>query len=43
MSRSDQRSRPKEPEAVWVPRTTLGKLVATEKITTMKEIYENGY
>ena len=45
MSRSEQRSRPRrEPEPeVWVPRTTLGKLVANEKITTMKEIYENGY
>lgn len=44
MSRSEQRSRSRtvEPE-VWVPRTTLGKLVATEKITSMKEIYENGY
>jgi len=44
MSRSEQRSKSRtvEPE-VWVPRTTLGKLVATEKITSMKEIYENGY
>ena len=45
MSRTEQRSRPprREPEQVWVPRTKLGTLVATEKITTMKEIYENGY
>ncbi len=44
MSRSEQRSKSRmaqEPE--WVPRTTLGKMVATSKITTMKEIYENGY
>ena len=43
MSRSESRQRSREPEEVWVPRTTLGKLVATEKITSMKEIYENGY
>jgi small subunit ribosomal protein S5 len=45
MSRTEQRSRPprREPEQVWVPRTKLGTLVATEKIKTMKEIYENGY
>ena len=45
MSKTEQRSRPprREPEQVWVPRTHLGTLVATEKITTMKEIYENGY
>ncbi|MDE1842782.1 MAG: 30S ribosomal protein S5 [Thaumarchaeota archaeon] len=45
MSKSEQRSRPprKEPEQVWTPRTKLGNLVATEKITSMKEIYENGY
>ena len=43
MSR-EQRSRSRtQEEEVWVPRTTLGKLVATQKITTMKEIYENGY
>lgn len=43
MSRSETRQRSREPEVEWVPRTTLGKLVATNKITTMKEIYENGY
>lgn len=44
MSRSEQRSKPRlEQEQVWVPRTTLGKMVATNKITSMKEIYENGY
>src|SRR5574338_56799 len=45
MSRTEQRSRPprREPEQVWTPRTKLGALVATDKITSMKEIYENGY
>ena len=45
MSRTEQRSRPprREPEQVWIPRTKLGMLVSTDKITTMKEIYENGY
>ena len=45
MSRQEQRSRPprREPEQVWTPRTKLGALVATDKITSMKEIYENGY
>ncbi|MGI0101335.1 MAG: 30S ribosomal protein S5 [Nitrosotalea sp.] len=43
MSRSETRQRSREPEVEWVPRTTLGKLVATNKITSMKEIYENGY
>ena len=33
MSRTEQRPRPprREPEQVWVPRTKLGTLVATEK------------
>lgn len=43
MSRSETRQRSREPEVEWVPRTTLGKLVSTNKITSMKEIYENGY
>jgi small subunit ribosomal protein S5 len=44
MSRSEQRTRQRmDTEQEWVPRTTLGKLVATDKITSMKEIYENGY
>ncbi len=43
MSRSETRQRSREPEEQWVPRTTLGKLVASDKITTMKEIYENGF
>ena len=45
MSRTEQRSRPprREPEQIWIPRTKLGTLVETGKITTMKEIYENGY
>ena len=45
MSRTEQRSRPprREPEQIWTPRTKLGVLVSTDKITSMKEIYENGY
>jgi small subunit ribosomal protein S5 len=44
MSRQEQRPRERrEPEEQWVPRTTLGKLVDGGKITSMKEIYENGY
>ncbi|MEO9276233.1 MAG: 30S ribosomal protein S5 [Nitrososphaera sp.] len=45
MSRSEQRPprQRTETEQVWVPRTKLGQLVANEKITSMKEIYENGY
>ena len=45
MSRSDHhRPRNKdESEQVWTPRTKLGSLVATDKITSMKEIYENGF
>jgi small subunit ribosomal protein S5 len=44
MSRQEQRPRDRrEPEEEWVPRTTLGKLVNGGKITSMKEIYENGY
>jgi small subunit ribosomal protein S5 len=44
MSRQEQRPRERrEPEEQWVPRTTLGKLVDSGKITTMKEIYENGF
>lgn len=42
MSRSETRQRGPV-EEVWVPRTTLGKLVASNKISSMKEIYENGY
>lgn len=44
MSRSEQRTKSRmAPEQEWVPRTTLGKMVATNKISSMKEIYENGY
>src|SRR5215831_4994997 len=43
MSRSEQRTRSKVEPEVWIPRTNLGKLVSTDKITSMKEIYENGY
>ena len=45
MSHTEQRVRRerKEQEEVWVPRTSLGVMVSTGKITSMKEIYENGY
>lgn len=40
--RSDKRGGFKKEEEVWVPRTELGKKVATGVITTMDEIYANG-
>ena len=40
--RSDKRGGFKKEEEVWVPRTELGKKVATGIITTMDEIYANG-
>ena len=43
MSHTQQRQRSREIEQEWIPRTKLGQLVATDKITSMKEIYENGY
>ena len=43
MSYAQQRQRSREIEQEWIPRTKLGQLVATNKITSMKEIYENGY
>ncbi len=44
MSRTEQRPRERrEPEVQWVPRTNLGILVSSNKITSMREIYENGY
>jgi small subunit ribosomal protein S5 len=45
MSHTEQRVRRerKEQEEVWVPRTSLGVKVSTGTITSMKEIYENGY
>ena len=44
MSRQEHRPRDRrEPEEEWLPRTTLGKLVNSGKITSMKEIYENGW
>src|SRR5213593_862006 len=43
MSYAQQRQRSREIEQEWIPRTKLGQLVATDKITSMKEIYENGY
>ena len=43
MSQTEQRVRRerKEQEEVWTPRTSLGIMVNTGKITSMKEIYEN--
>ena len=45
MSQTEQRARRerKEQEEIWIPRTSLGVMVTTGKITSMKEIYENGY
>lgn len=45
MSHTEQRVRRerKEQEEVWVPRTSLGVMVSTGKITSMNEIYENGF
>ena len=43
MSHTQQRQRSREIEQEWIPRTKLGQLVATDKIISMKEIYENGY
>ncbi len=34
--------RPQERQADWQPRTTLGKMVSTGKISSMDEILENG-
>jgi small subunit ribosomal protein S5 len=42
-SRPRERRPPRrEEEQVWVPRTELGKKVATGQITSMEEIYANG-
>ncbi len=38
-----QRPRYEEAEKVWTPRTRLGLLVSTGKITSMNEIFENGW
>ena len=40
--RPERRGPRKEEEAVWVPRTELGKKVAAGLITSMDEIYSNG-
>lgn len=40
--RGDRRGGFKKEEEVWVPRTELGKKVASGLITTMDEIYANG-
>lgn len=46
MSQTHQRPRrerkPRE-EAIWIPKTNLGKKVATGEIKSMEEILENGY
>lgn len=46
MSHTQQRPRrerkPRE-EAIWIPKTDLGKKVATGEIKSMEEILENGY
>ncbi len=43
MSQIQQRRERREQEEQWIPRTRLGVMVNTGKITSMKEIYENGY
>ena len=40
---SKYRTERKPQEQVWTPKTRLGSLVATGTITTMEEIFENGY
>jgi len=37
--------RPRQPrvEPPWIPKTSLGKKVAADEITSMEEILENGY
>lgn len=40
--RPERRGPRKEEEAVWIPRTELGKKVAAGLITSMDEIYSNG-
>lgn len=35
-------SRQNEPEIEWKPRTTLGMMVSSGKISSMEQIYENG-
>ncbi len=38
-----RRERKPREEEVWIPKTNLGKKVASGEITAMEEIYENGY
>ena len=41
--RSDQRrSRPQKEEAPWIPKTILGKKVATGEVTSLEQILESG-
>ena len=41
-NRPRRERRPKK-EEVWIPKTSLGKKVAADEITSMEEILENGY
>ena len=38
-----RRERKHREEAPWIPKTSLGKKVAADQITSMEEILENGY
>jgi small subunit ribosomal protein S5 len=38
-----RRERKPREEAPWIPKTSLGKKVAADQITSMEEILENGY
>ncbi len=40
--RFSDRRREREPEPPWVPKTRLGTLVSTGKITSLEEIFESG-
>ena len=41
--RPKKRQQRTRPEVVWIPKTNLGKKVASGEITSMNEIFENGY
>ena len=40
--KTERRSRQKEEEAPWIPKTTIGKKVATGEITSIEQILESG-
>ena len=42
MVRPSSRHQQQEHRVEWKPRTTLGSLVASGKINSMDEVYENG-